>query len=151
MMLYCTAGIAQHAEEHEELAVKNEAGGYGKVITADGATDIRNLVDDKTHDTFSGKVKGTVTACCQNKGCWMRMDCGDGTSMMITFRDYGFFVPMDIPGKTVIVQGDAKMKTISVAEQKHYAEDVGKSQAEIDAITEPKRELVFVADGVLIE
>jgi len=34
---------------------------------------------------------------------------------------------------------------------KHLAEDEGKSQEEIDAITEPKMEYTFVAHGVIIE
>jgi hypothetical protein len=33
---------------------------------------------------------------------------------------------------------------------RHYAEDAGKSKAEIAAITEPKREVSFEASGVLI-
>lgn len=46
--------------------------------------------------------------------------------------------------------GDAKIKTSSVAEQKHYAEDAKKTQAEIDAITEPKNEIRFTASGITI-
>jgi hypothetical protein len=34
---------------------------------------------------------------------------------------------------------------------KHMAEDEGKSQEEIDAITEPKMEYTFVAGGVIIK
>ena len=39
---------------------------------------------------------------------------------------------------------------MSVDDQRHYAEDAGKSPEEIAAITEPKRTLSFTSSGVLI-
>jgi hypothetical protein len=42
------------------------------------------------------------------------------------------------------------MKTTSVAELKHYAEDAKKTQAEIDAIKEPKKEVRVTAKGIVI-
>jgi hypothetical protein len=65
-------------------------------------------------------------------------------------KDYGFFLPVAAKGKTVVIEGDVSMKTISVAEQKHYAEDAKKSQAEIDAITEPKTEVKVLAKGIVV-
>ena len=53
-------------------------------------------------------------------------------------------------GKEVIVQGVAKFETISVADQKHYAEDGGESKEVIDAIKEDKNTLSFEAVGVLV-
>jgi hypothetical protein len=38
----------------------------------------------------------------------------------------------------------------SVDELKHYAEDAKKSKEEIDAITEPKKEIRLTANGVLV-
>ncbi len=71
--------------------------------------------------------------------------------MRVTFKDYGFFVPKDIAGKTVVVEGVAQKKTTPVSELRHYAEDAGKSKAEIAQITDPKNELAFVADGVIVK
>ena len=34
---------------------------------------------------------------------------------------------------------------------KHYAEDAGKSQKEIDKITKPEYKISFIADGVIIK
>jgi hypothetical protein len=34
--------------------------------------------------------------------------------------------------------------------QKHYAEDAGKSKEEIEAIKEPKKEIVLQAKGILV-
>jgi hypothetical protein len=81
----------------------------------------------------------------------MKVKTTDGQTMRVSFKDYGFFVPKDIAGKTVVIDGEAKMKTTSVAELQHYAEDAGKSKAEIAKITEPKHELTFVADGVIVK
>lgn len=125
---------------------------YGKAITADGAANILNIVADKQKaDGYTGKITGTVTSVCQAKGCWMTLDAGNGESMMVTFKDYGFFVPKDITGKTVVLEGKAEIRLVSVDEQRHLAGDAGKSQAEIDAITTPKEELRFVADGVIVQ
>ena len=81
----------------------------------------------------------------------MTLDAGNGETMMVTFKDYGFFVPKDITGATVVIDGKAEIREVSVDEQRHMAADAGKSQKEIDAITTPKQELRFVADGVLIK
>lgn len=124
---------------------------FGKTISAGGATNVQNLMaDPNASEKYTGKVTGTVVSVCQNKGCWMKLDAGNGQTMMVTFKDYGFFVPKDITGQTVVIEGVAEMKTVSVEEQQHYAKDAGKTQAEIDAITQPKTELSFVADGVVL-
>ena len=95
-------------------------------------------------------VEGKVSAVCQAKGCWMKLETGNGSNMRVSFKDYGFFVPKDLSGKTVVVRGVASMNTTSVEELRHYAEDAGKSKEEIAKITEPKTELVFEADGVIV-
>jgi hypothetical protein len=75
----------------------------------------------------------------------------NGETIRVTFKDYGFFMPLDAAGKTVIADGIASIEETSVADLKEYAKDAGKSQEEIDAITEPERELVFEASGVIIK
>ena len=96
------------------------------------------------------KITGTAAAVCQVKGCWMTTDLGDGKSMRIRFKDYAFFMPKDGAGKTFYAQGVASWETTSVAQLRHYAEDAGKSKEEIEKITEPKKEITFLAEGVLL-
>ncbi len=103
----------------------------------------------KSGDTVAVKFKSEVKAACQSKGCWMRMDVGEEEAM-VKFKDYGFFMPKDIAGQEVIVEGVAFVQEVSVDEQRHYAEDAGKTAEEIAAITEPKRTLSFISSGVLI-
>ena len=80
----------------------------------------------------------------------MKLDMENGEQVMVKFKDYGFFVPKDIEGKQVIVNGKAFVNEMPVDEQRHYAEDAGKSQEEIALITTPKKTFAFEADGVLI-
>jgi len=49
------------------------------------------------------------------------------------------------------MEGKAYKEETSVEELKHYAEDEGLSQEEIDAITEPVYELKFMASGVILQ
>ena len=65
-------------------------------------------------------------------------------------KDYAFFVPTALKGKTVVMEGKAENKEISVNELKHYAEDAKKSQAEIDKITKPENETRFLASGIKV-
>ena len=102
-------------------------------------------------DTVQSKFTGVVKEVCQSKGCWMKVVLEDGKEAMVRFKDYGFFMPKDIAGKEVIINGLAFVEEMSVDDQKHYAEDAGKSADEIAEITKPKRTLGFEADGVLLK
>jgi hypothetical protein len=96
-------------------------------------------------------IRANVIECCQKKGCWMKVDKGNGETMMVTFKDYGFFVPLESAGKTAIMKGFAYYDTISVEMLRHYAEDAGKSKEEIEAITEPEYDIAFEASGVVLK
>ncbi len=101
-------------------------------------------------DSLPVKVKGTVESVCQVKGCWVNLRDEQAGDMFVKFKDYAFFLPKDIAGREVVMEGYAFRETTSVEDLKHYAEDEGKSKAEIDAITEPKEELKFMASGVVL-
>lgn len=79
----------------------------------------------------------------------MKLDLKEGREVMVRFKDYGFFVPEDIIGKEVILQGNAFVDQISVEDQQHFAMDAGKNEIEIAAITQPKNTYTFLASGVL--
>jgi len=117
-----------------------------KVIPA--AELLANYPPEAISDTVMTTVRGTVDEVCQAKGCWMTIAAGDEQQMMVKFKDYGFFMPKDISGQEVIMNGIAFYEVTPVDELRHYAEDAGKSSEEIAKITEPKRELKFLADGV---
>src|SRR5690606_19146450 len=121
-------------------------------ITADAAVpapELYAMMDGK--EQLNVKLVGKIEECCQKKGCWMKIDMGEGKTMRVSFKDYAFFVPMNSAGKEVIMDGVATMEETSVEALRHFAEDAGKSKEEIEAITAPKRELVFEASGVLLK
>ncbi|SHN02856.1 protein of unknown function [Chryseobacterium carnipullorum] len=95
-------------------------------------------------------VKGKVTDVCEKKGCWLTIQTEDNSQFFVKMKDYAFFVPTALKGKMVVMEGTAERKVTSIDEQKHYAEDAKKPQAEIDAITSPKEEIRFVANGIKV-
>lgn len=119
------------------------------VLSASQITEVYNNL--KAGDTLHTKVLAKVEEVCQSKGCWMRLNLDDDKEIMVKFKDYGFFMPKNIAGMDVIVNGKAFVNEMPVDELRHYAEDAGKSTEEIAAITEPKRTYSFEADGVLIK
>ena len=132
---------------------KNDGKHFGVTITAKKAIRYDELIRrmERT-DSLAIKVKGKVSEVCQKKGCWMTLvsDEPGKPEMRVTFKDYAFFMPKDLAGKHVVIDGYAYVDVTSVEDLRHYAEDAGKSKAEIAAITKPERELSFEAAGVLI-
>ena len=125
---------------------------FGKAVTeqnAVAADQLRKEMGDKEKALV--KVTGVVDDVCQAKGCWMTIKLDNGELMRVKFKDYGFFVPKDIHGRTVVFEGEASVKTTSVAELQHYAKDAGASKEEIAKIDQPKKELTFLANGVLLK
>lgn len=124
---------------------------YGAAVTADGAKPLSELKQVLgTQDSAQVKLVGKADAVCQAKGCWMTMKTPEGQEMRVRFKDYAFFVPKDISGQTVVINGWAHREVVPVADLQHYAKDAGKSAAEIAAITQPEVQLNFEADGVLV-
>ncbi len=124
---------------------------YGAKTKAKGAIAVDQLEAKlATAEQYTGKVKGVVTGVCEKKGCWMKLKQADGDGIMIRFKDYGFFMPQNIVGKEVVLDGVAAVTVTSVEDLKHYAEDAGKSKEEIAKITAPKKEIEFTAKGVLV-
>ena len=142
--------VTAHAQE--DIASAQPGQQYGKAITADGAISIEKLTTHLETDTaYMGKITAEVIAVCQKKGCFMEVKReGDEDPIMVRFKDYGFFMPQDIVGRTVVVDGRAWVKETSVASLKHYAEDKGKTAEEIAQITEPKEDIAIVAEGVVV-
>ncbi|MBK8748407.1 MAG: DUF4920 domain-containing protein [Saprospiraceae bacterium] len=124
---------------------------YGEKPKTKGAMDIALLPAQlEKEPVIQTKVKAKVLDVCSAKGCWIELAVDDNTTAFVKMKDYAFFVPVAAIGKNVVLEGEAKLTTTSVEELKHYAEDAKKSQAEIDAITEPKTEIRFMASGMVV-
>lgn len=140
-------------QQLQEVAINYTS--IGNEITADNAKSVSDMADTyqslAVGDTLNVKMTGKVDEVCQSKGCWMKINLNNGEQVMVKFKDYGFFMPKDVAGKEVVLNGKAFVNEVPVDEQRHYAEDAGKTVEEIAAITAPKMTYSFEADGVLLK
>lgn len=127
-------------------------GNYGDVIEEKNVSNLSEMVSKvEAEGTFDGKISGEIKEVCTKKGCWFAMELPNGQSMRVTFKDYGFFIPTNSQGFPIVLQGVATLSETDVETLRHFAEDHGKSKEEVDAITEPKKEITFEATGVVIK
>ncbi|MCB0634633.1 MAG: DUF4920 domain-containing protein [Lewinella sp.] len=155
MISACTSSSSEAVSGQETASSETKLSDnqFGEAIDAEGAISYDALLDMmEQSDSVAVKVKGKVEAVCQAKGCWMNIagNESDAEEMMVKFKDYGFFVPKDIAGREVVMEGYAFREVTPVDELRHLAQDAGKSKEEIDQITEPVVELKFLASGVLL-
>lgn len=148
ILFSCMAGVATAQPPSGPAKPGNI---YGANTTAAGTVPISKLpllLPDT--GTLATKVTAKVLDVCPKKGCWMKLQVNDSTTAFVKMKNYGFFVPVDMIGKTVVLDGEAYIKETSVKELRHYAEDAKKTAAEVAAITAPKREIRFTANGILV-
>jgi hypothetical protein len=126
---------------------------YGKEFDTENAIAAEKLSAEMGEKKKLEKVVlyGEISEVCQAEGCWMKLQNEAGAEIFVKFKDHAFVIPKDLAGRKAYVTGNALKKVVSVEDQKHYAEDGGKSEDEIAAITEPKEELRVEAVGVIIE
>ncbi|MEX0290809.1 MAG: DUF4920 domain-containing protein [Flavobacteriaceae bacterium] len=157
VLLIVLSGCKEEAKQTEnpvksESTVKYVA--VGKKIDITGAKNPKEITGFykglSISDSISTKFKARVKEVCQAKGCWMKVVLDNEEEAMVRFKDYGFFVPKDIAGKEVVINGLAFVEETSVEDLKHLAEDAGKSKEEIAKITDNEKTYGFEADGVLI-
>ncbi len=157
LALFVFAGCKNRAETPEvvqepEVAVQEfiygERPDAGSVLLATQLHD--NFKEIQLADTLQTAFKAEVLEVCQAKGCWMRLALPEGEEVMVRFKDYGFFVPKDLAGSEVLVQGRAFISEVSEEDRRHLAEDGGATAAEINAIQGTAREYGFEASGVQV-
>jgi len=146
-LILCSLAAGAQDKEKVQAAkgvIYGVVGAEKSVVTTD---ELKNkLVDNQ----FDGQVKGKVVEVCKAEGCWIRLQKADGSSMMVRSKDHGFFMPENIVGKTVLIEGNATVKEVSEEMRKHYAEDSGKSKKEIAKIKGPEKDVQFAARGVKV-
>jgi Domain of unknown function (DUF4920) len=80
-------------------------------------------------DRYANKVitvEGAVRKACTRKGCWMELaeSTSEGTpGCRVSFKDYGFFVPIDSAGSRARVQGVVTASKLPAASVRHYEEE----------------------------
>ena len=140
-----TEGTSEETEQTEEMA------SYGPVeVDIEKAMSVEEMLNDFESKTGKSEYtfEGELTEVCSKAGCWVNINKGNGETFMVRFKDH-FTIPTDTEiGTSAYLHGILYRDTVTVDLLKHFAEDAGKSQEEIDAITEPKFELGFEADGI---
>lgn len=147
-------GISCQSPKEQSTASTEEtvAGQYGEKINSSGAITVEEMFSRLERESgFEGKVAAEIREVCTKKGCWLTVALPDGNLMRVTFKDYGFFVPTTSEGYPIVLEGLAQKTVTDVETLRHYAEDAGKPQEEIEAITQPKEEFTFEATGVLVK
>ena len=141
----------------DKMASKDKV--YGKSFDYTSPAKLTELMKDaaKLDTTKDYAVEASVTTVCQKAGCWFRADDGNGGDVFVKIltedenaEEVG--IPMTTPaGTNLIFYGTPKYREVSVKTQRHYLEDAGRPQSEIDAITKPIMAWRFFATGVVIK
>lgn len=91
-------------------------------------------------------LEGKVRECCQRKGCWMELTAaGASAPIRVTFKDYGFFVPIRSKGYRARAEGTVVVKRLSKEEVEHMRSEGASMKPEPDGTV---LEVGFVANGV---
>jgi hypothetical protein len=106
----------------------------------------------KAPDKFADQtvtVEGQVRSACTRKGCWMELSESPDAAApgcRVTFKDYGFFVPIDSAGSKARVEAKVESKVVKPSMVQHLEEEGAKfASKEPDGSA---REVRLVATGV---
>jgi hypothetical protein len=153
-LIFCLSFLCFAALVHAQPPAGDAKPGewYGEKVNPEGALNLNDVVGKLNGGSeFNDvKVQAKIVDVCPKKGCWLKLELNDGSTATVKMKDYGFFLPVAAKGKTVVIDGKVELKTTSVAELKHYAEDAKKSKEEIDAITQPQKEVRVLAKGIVV-
>lgn len=151
-VLFIAASCATTATTKESKEDLGKHYGPEKIDVASAITVKQMLAD------FEGKTERTeytfeadLVEICSKAGCWVNIDKGNGDLFMVRFKNHFTIPPATEAGTGAYLHGYAYMDTVSVVDLRHFAEDAGKSEEEIMAITEPEYELNFEADGITLK
>lgn len=157
MALITACNKKENATADKELSPADKATYqvFGDSITKDGAISKEEMLAKyetmKPGDTLNVTFNSEIISTCKKKGCWMTLKLATDKEAFVKFKDYAFFVPKEgAENHEAVVSGKAFIEETSVDQLKHEAKDAGKTQEEIDRITEPSKNYRFMADGVLI-
>ena len=140
-----------HPPVPAQAAAPQAGGGWtltrGEALKGAPAVKLADLLTKpQEHSGKTVLVEGQVRKACEKKGCWMELATAEkGSGVRVTFKDYGFFVPLDSAGATARVEGLVQVKELTEATAKHY---------ESEGATVPRgsdgkpREVQLVATGV---
>lgn len=80
------------------------------------------VADPEAYAGLNLQTLGVVRANCTKRGCWMEVRSPENEAspgVTVRFVDYGFFVPLDSRGATVLIEGDIAVEVLSPEEVEH--------------------------------
>ena len=86
------------------------------------------LEDSDRYADTDVQVTTKVKQVCKKKGSFFVAQAG-GHVVRVSFKDYSFFVPTDISGKTVTLHGTLKRHELTQAQAEHFSKDAGEPGA----------------------
>jgi len=114
--------------EPVEVTVTHEFFG-GTLPDAGEPISLAELMDDnQKYLDQEVLVETRIAKVCQKKGCFFVAQQGPST-VRVSFKDYGFFIPTDSGGKDVVLLGTFSRKSVSQEQAEHYAADLGETEA----------------------
>lgn len=140
---------APSAAGHDEVRQVGNVVSVGAPMTAEAlrVTVAQVMASPEKYVGKKVQVVGNVTEVCQEKGCWVTLtDAGataKGDGLFVKFtcptEANGRVMPMESVGRPAVVEGELVIRELTQDEARHYAEDAGKSPAEIAKIVGPQK------------
>jgi hypothetical protein len=100
---------------------------FGAAIQAQKEAELTRVLSSPAE--FQGQtvvVEGEVRRACSRKGCWMELAASKDTAApacRVTFKDYGFFVPLDSAGSSARVEAAVEVADLKPAYVAHMEQE----------------------------
>ncbi|TWR29876.1 DUF4920 domain-containing protein [Mucilaginibacter pallidiroseus] len=142
------AVVTSNAQQKVALPHGMVFGEKPQTIAPVPASKIETYMYRKTR--FNTAISGKIIRVTQPKGGWFEVDAGNGKIIAAHFKNANVNLPVQIKGRTVIMEGVAQKQFIADDGQ-HLAGDtvVGKKQHKVNA--DPKRRLTFEVRGLMVD
>lgn len=146
--LFMTTSLAaEPLRLSEPVATNATSETFGIVLNTDlPMVSLSTLAEEsKEYVGKSFQLETNISKVCQKKGCFFIAQQNEHV-IRVSFKDYGFFIPTDSSGKTVILAGQLIQKEMTQKQAEHFNSDL---QANSDTI-KPGVVYEIVADSVQI-
>lgn len=129
-----------------------ETGHYGAPFALEGeAIPLTDAIASCSGTGTPCKVAGVIDRVCQNSGCWFTLtEPGVQATVRIRMVDYGFFVPRNAMGATVVFEGTLELEEIPEEMAQHYADDEAAAGGEARVVDGPELTYQFMITGAEI-
>lgn len=130
------AAEAEVAEAAEDEGETNEATPPGDHTYGAGVSDSLELTPLTTlaenAEAMAGqtvKTEGEITQVCQRMGCWMEMQAEGVAPVRVPMANHSFFLPRDVGGRQVTVEGILAIRELGDAEREHLESEGAQATA----------------------